>query len=768
MADLEERVLLSVDLDVSLLNESAAEAVTNIKRIKEEQKALEAAGQQATVQYRQNAQALSLYNKQLNDAAKALAINEQQTKSNTGSLADQRQQLIAATLQYKLYSDEAKKNSPVAIALAADIKALSDNIKEQELALGNATRNVGNYAEAVDPLKAQVIGLRQEHRQLTTTMHGALGIFALLNLASGEGAEASKAQKAALVGLVAMQAISQIRMGALAAAQLTNKAASIALTAATGAQTAATGALARMQTFLVNQFHLSAAAARVLSIALAATGIGLIVLALIALTTYAASAATATEDLADKTDGLTKSLSENEIQIAKLAFEYLALTGAITELEKELEILALDNQAAVSKIEKDSKGKLESTTNAWATLADGFYDFLARRRFGSTQLLEIDKIESDRDKKRLDEVNKYNLERSIIEQKYANKKAETEKQRAETEAKKAEEQAKKLAEIEAKWAEATAIEKERIKVLLAEREFRFAVEQLEKEIAARKAHNASLEVLYDTDAENLGNSIDKMLNAQTRALRKRDDDEDKARSENLEKATQYVNDLGRIGDALFDFTSTVNQNEIDALEDKHRRGLISEKEYNRQIAEMRRKQAESEKRKALFDIAIATAVAIVKAFPNVALMVIAAALGVAEGIVVASRKIPETPSFAKGGVIGGKPHSQGGTKFYGEDGTQFEAERGELITVINKNSTAMLGWMSRWNQAGGGVAFEKGGIMKYQDGGFASRVIASQALNQFDMSGVVNAIADMNIFVRVSEINEVQNRVQVIENNRRV
>ncbi len=48
--------------------------------------------------------------------------------------------------------------------------------------------------------------------------------------------------------------------------------------------------------------------------------------------------------------------------------------------------------------------------------------------------------------------------------------------------------------------------------------------------------------------------------------------------------------------------------------------------------------------------------------------------------------------FEKGGLqeVGGKPHIQGGTKFIGEDGTTFEAERGELIGVMNKNAARLF------------------------------------------------------------------------------
>ncbi len=50
----------------------------------------------------------------------------------------------------------------------------------------------------------------------------------------------------------------------------------------------------------------------------------------------------------------------------------------------------------------------------------------------------------------------------------------------------------------------------------------------------------------------------------------------------------------------------------------------------------------------------------------------------------------KAPKMAKGGLteIGGKLHSQGGTKFYGEDGTTFEAEKGELIGVMNRSAAS--------------------------------------------------------------------------------
>ena len=49
----------------------------------------------------------------------------------------------------------------------------------------------------------------------------------------------------------------------------------------------------------------------------------------------------------------------------------------------------------------------------------------------------------------------------------------------------------------------------------------------------------------------------------------------------------------------------------------------------------------------------------------------------------------QLPKAEKGALfnIGGNRHSAGGTKFYGEDGTAFEAERGEVLCVMNRNAS---------------------------------------------------------------------------------
>ncbi|WP_228853252.1 hypothetical protein [Aegicerativicinus sediminis] len=82
-----------------------------------------------------------------------------------------------------------------------------------------------------------------------------------------------------------------------------------------------------------------------------------------------------------------------------------------------------------------------------------------------------------------------------------------------------------------------------------------------------------------------------------------------------------------------------------------------------------------------------------------------AGLIIAKGAAQAAKLV--VPKLARGGAfkIGGRRHSQGGTKFYGEDGTAFEAEKDETMLVLNrKASEALTPLLSNLNQKHGGVA----------------------------------------------------------------
>jgi hypothetical protein len=115
--------------------------------------------------------------------------------------------------------------------------------------------------------------------------------------------------------------------------------------------------------------------------------------------------------------------------------------------------------------------------------------------------------------------------------------------------------------------------------------------------------------------------------------------------------------------------------------------------------------------------------------------------------------------FEKGGIqeIGGQRHSAGGTKFYGEDGTMFEAERGEGIGILNRG--AYSAFMDFNNSFGSG----KSGNGLFQGGGIITQGVKPQTT---DMNQVIDAIANLPApVVAVEEIQTVGQRYVNVKQN---
>ena len=114
--------------------------------------------------------------------------------------------------------------------------------------------------------------------------------------------------------------------------------------------------------------------------------------------------------------------------------------------------------------------------------------------------------------------------------------------------------------------------------------------------------------------------------------------------------------------------------------------------------------------------------------------------------------------FEKGGIqeIGGKRHSAGGTKFWGEDGTRFEAEAGEGIGILNRNAFAsFMDFNNLHSSSRSNSGFFAGG-------GIITQGVRPETLN---IDSVVDAIASMPApVVAVEEIQSVGNRYATVVN----
>ncbi len=231
---------------------------------------------------------------------------------------------------------------------------------------------------------------------------------------------------------------------------------------------------------------------------------------------------------------------------------------------------------------------------------------------------------------------------------------------------------------------------------------------------------------------------------------------------------------------------TSMQRELDAVEGnaqaqediRERYALIQEANEEKKQAELRAIKKKEFQVQKVNDIIMATingAVAITKVAGQTGIAAIAAAplmsaLVAAQIAAIAAQKfvgakggiIPNNEMFARGGMVVGPSHADGGVKF-AVGGRVAELEGGEA--VINKRSTSMFrSQLSDMNVAGGGVAFANGGIMP----GTSNALQASSVNNtqiQFDdlASNIISGINSKEVVVTEASITTSQENVSVTE-----
>lgn len=138
--------MATVIIDVQIAAEDAAkkakELASSIKAIKDEQKELKKSGDENSAAYVQNAQQLRVL-----QAEQKSYI--QLSQSEIGSNNQLRAQLALLTQQYNALSKEERDNTTAGKSFQTQIKALSDELKVNESAVGDNRRNVGNYKDAL-------------------------------------------------------------------------------------------------------------------------------------------------------------------------------------------------------------------------------------------------------------------------------------------------------------------------------------------------------------------------------------------------------------------------------------------------------------------------------------------------------------------------------------------------------------------------------------------------------------------------------------------
>jgi hypothetical protein len=179
---------------------------------------------------------------------------------------------------------------------------------------------------------------------------------------------------------------------------------------------------------------------------------------------------------------------------------------------------------------------------------------------------------------------------------------------------------------------------------------------------------AEIEGLIDNETKSIDKSIDERISKELEAIEIIKSAREEAALEIEEAIKTIATDQfnARIDDRLARFQESQDAEE-EILKNRLDKGLINEQEYEEELKklrlETRQEEAKAEKKKALFDIAINTASAIVKALSNPALIPFIIATGAAQATAVAARPIPQ---FRHGGLM-----KEDGAAKFSEEGSEL-------------------------------------------------------------------------------------------------
>lgn len=681
MAEQQEQVLIEVKFDTSTVANAQKALQQNLAQLRENKKELAALQKEIKNGNDLTATGAKRYaelNAMIEENKRAIKSNTAiiqaataERKNENDSLDEQRQYLNTLQKAYAGLSADQKKAMDEAMGgagkLEEAIKAVNDSLVAQEHAIGENGRNVGNYTESIEKAFGQM------------AQAGEL-ISPAVSILRGMGKEGQKAA-------ATLDALGKVM-------QLVGKAGRT-VTTATQAQTAATTAQATAtKGAMVAQEGLNAV--------MAANPIGLIVAGISTLLPLIKSFTSDTEDATRAQEEFNKKQRELDEQIrtadeqyqryinqkkyqnlTKAAkAEYDILETQVTDIEKQLPGLQARNEQslnmlanATTEAEKlaaikmstqrqidELKAQRASLIQQQTDIVNDQNNIVIKATENTTSLMDkVNKFLSGQYIKKGIETIENNINDMLVRMGVKTKE-ETDK---------AEETITSVADIPApdfnKIAQLWGLDDE-------------GLEYLKKQVEAGVD-------LWDA----LNDAIDDMMRRHLGKI-----------GEEMAQWSSAI--MGSIRN-IFEYANTVEEADLEnfknqqddkkkALDDRLKKGIISEAQYDKQVAaleaetdrrekEMSREQAKRNKAFGIMQAAIDTALSIINAFAttpfpaSIAMAALAAATGAASIATIAAEPLPQ---FASGGVVQG-------TSYTG-DNVQARVNSGEMI--LNREQQTRL------------------------------------------------------------------------------
>lgn len=861
MTDIEQRAVLTIDLDTEKLTKQSAFLQKEVDRLTASQKQLRDEGKQGTVAYQKQETTLRGLKKELGSTKKQIDDNIKATKTQQGSNDQLRATLSILTKEYNSLSKEQRTNTKVGQDLGKQIKSVSDELKENESAIGDNRRNVGNYTSALSGMGGQLGKAIAAISTLTATAEAnaaAMTGMAASSLTAGAAMGALRAGALKAVGAVKQLTVASLRfiltpIGAIIAAIALAVGSLVAFFSKSQAGIEKFDKATRVVSTVVDVF-----VDRIILL-----GSALFNLLTLDFSGFASDAKAAFSGVADEIIREVAAAAELEDQLKALerAENDQIITGEIRKAQiAELKLAAKDesktlkekidslsearrlideNIAVEQKLQEQriaqilgitDEAKLRKVLNS--VIEDG--NQLALEEIGLSNSTEEDRKKANEEIANLIRLRKESADSQkeiaseqvgLIRQAAAEREKALKAEQDIIEKTRSAYQSLTQSFIDFERKQLTFIGislKEQLKLLqrqqalelkILEDKFKKQEQELRKSGASEKAIREGLLNLQIQEQKELtlliANSEQERLELETKAAKALSDARasilDEIHKGNLTADEQELLASQQKYDALYqqlvDAKLTedeflIAQAEIKAQQEKEFTALTKKQQEERtkkekEEADKRRQiaQAELEAKigllQGLSEIvseaageqteaakAIATASALASTFAAINKTMAEPALpfptNVIQSAIIGGKGLINVAKIQKledGDMmeIGGRRHSAGGTKFFGEDGTKFEAERGEKLIVMNRNASAMINKLSDLNAMTGGKSFGSGASNYFQDGGIVERSVSSGVDRSVEINDLIQAVIDRPVQVSIQEIREVNNRVNVRE-----
>jgi hypothetical protein len=817
MAEIVE--LASFKFDTSDAIKAAAALTAEIEKVKEQQTELAANTGKGTVEYQKSTQQITALRTELRGYNSVIQATSKEQRSAAGSIDQLRGQVTQLNKEYSALS-KTERESAKGKELQTKLKDLRGQINEASVAAGNFKDNIGNYSNSILDAAGKSGIFGQELGAVVGTLQGIVGtlsgaVSGLASFATGTQAASGGTTLLArgltvLRGAIIATGIGAfvVVLGSLVAAFTSTESGAQKLRVVMGFLGGVVGrlkdvfvvlgetiieaiedpgkALDKLATafsFYFTEF-IPNAISRVLN------GLGILGGAIVKLFDgdFKGAFATAKEGLGELLSGLgdlnpvtalAKRVAETIAQIGEEAIDAGTANAALVARLNEIKAAERALRIEISETQAERAKALEQSRNEALSVEDRIKALNRANELEQSALskqieLEKTRLQIQQAQAKLSSTNEDTLEEIANQQVKIN---ELEAQRASAARgfqrdllrlqKQTNEESKtetqKIIDLDKLRGE-NAIEQYRLQEqarinqinnenLKADEQFK-----LEQEIARRKIEeNRKIELSKVQDAANAEaaiKAINEAADLDLRELQFKSDENEAASAKQRAEQEKAVADAKKAA-----YSAAFNE-----------------------VANILGKETGNSKIAALAQVAFNTGTAIAGLTSNSALNpanavtfggagagqfakglpIILSAVGQAIGI------IRGAPKLAKGGIIGGNRHTSGGTTFMGSDGSAFEAEKDELLVILNRNATGILNRLGAINAMTGGSAFHMGdgyGGQYFADGGVAFGSMNSALSGGVGVGDFMEVMRDIpNPVVIVEDIDRGFQRKTIVQN----